>query len=239
MFLLAGPAPVNFVAADQLTAHDARRAAAEILRERRFQAEKSPQPLRGVLTWLGDRVRPLGRPFGWILRQLNKILPGGGSVVWVAVVLVVVLIASALVLRFARARTGRAKAAETARGEHRTAADLERQADEAEQSGRYGDGVRLRFRAGLRRLAEQHAVRIPEQRPNGELLRQLDDSSFSALAQRFDEIAYASSPGGISDVLTARDQWPKVITAGVAKAKQRQAVPEPTAKKRRWRKQRP
>ena len=229
---------MNFVAADQLTADDARRAAAEILRERRFQTEKSPQPLRGVLTWLGDRVRPLGRPFGWVLRQLNRILPGGGSVVWVAVVLIFVLTAAALVFRFARTRTGRAKAAENTIGEHRTAAELERQADEAEQAGRYGDGVRLRFRAGLRRLAEQHALRIPEQRPNGELLRQLDDSSFSALARRCDEIAYAASPGGITDALSARDQWPKVIAAGVAKAKQRQTSPEPTAKKRRWRRKR-
>ena len=230
---------MKLTAADTLTADDARRAAAEILRERRFQTEKSPQPLRGVLTWLGDRVRPLGRPFGWILRQLNKMLPGGGSVVWIAIVLVMLLIAATLVLRFARARTERAKGGETARGENRTAADLERQADEAEQSGRYGDAVRLRFRAGLRKLADQHAVRIPEQRPNGELVRQLDDASFSALAARFDEIAYASSSGGVTDVLTARDQWPKVISAGVAKARQRQAVPVRPVKRRRWRKQRP
>ncbi len=230
---------MKLVAADTLTADDARRAATEILRERRFQTEKSPQPLRGVLTWLGDRVRPLGRPFGWILRQLNKILPGGGSVVWVAVVLVLLLIATALVLRFARTRSAEAKKVETARGENRTAAELERQADEAEQSGRYGDAVRLRFRAGLRRLAEHHALRIPEQRPNGDLVRQLDDASFSALAARFDEIAYASSPGSTSDVLTAKDRWPKVIAAGVTKVTQRQGVLAPAAKKRRWRRKRP
>lgn len=225
--------------ADTPTADEARRAAVEILRERRFQTEKSPQPLRGVLTWLGDRVRPLGRPLGWILRQLNKILPGGGSVVWVAVVLVLLLIAATLVLRFVRARTVRAKTAETGRSANHTAAQLERAADEAEQSGRYGDAVRLRFRAGLRRLAEQHALRIPEQRPNGDLVRQLDDASFSALAARFDEIAYASSASEMTDVLTARDRWPKVIAAGVTKAGQRQVVPGPTAIKRRWRRQRP
>ena len=229
---------MKLAAADTPTADEARRAAVEILRERRFQTEKSPQPLRGVLTWLGDRVRPLGRPFGWILRQLNNILPGGGSVVWVAVVLVLLLIAATLVLRFARVRTVRAKMAETARGENRTAAELERHADEAEQSGRYGDAVRLRFRAGLRRLAEQHALRIPEQRPNGDLVRQLGDASFSALAARFD-IAYASSAGGITDVLAARDRWPRIIAAEVTKARQRQVVPGPTAKKRRWRRQRP
>lgn len=230
---------MKLAAPDTLTADDARRAAAEILRERRFRTEKAPQPLRGVLTWLGDRVRPLGRPFGWMLRQLNKILPGGGSVVWIAVVLVVLFIAAALVLRFVRARTVQAKVAETAHGENRTATELERQADEAESSGRYGDAVRLRFRAGLRRLAEEHAVRIPEQRPNGELVRQLDDASFSALAARFDEIAYASSTGGITDVRSARDRWPTVIAAGVAKARQRQGMPAPTATKRQWRRKRP
>ncbi len=228
---------MKLLAADALTADDARRAAAEILRERRFQTEKSPQPLRGVLTWLGDRVRPIGRPFGWILRQLNKILPGGGSMVWIAVVLVMVLIAATITLRFARARTARAKTSESTRGESHTSAELERQADEAERSGRYGDAVRLRFRAGLRRLAEQHALRIPEQRPNVDLVRQLDDASFTVLAARFDEIAYASSSGGIADVLAAREQWPRVIAAGVTKARQRQGEPAPTAKKRRWRRQ--
>lgn len=229
---------MKLVAADALTAEDARRAAAEILRERRFQTEKSPQPLRGVLTWLGDRVRPIGRPFGWMLRQLDKILPGGGSAVWIAVVLVMLLIAGAFALRFARTRTVRAKRAETGRGDSHTAGELERQADEAEQSGRYGDAVRLRFRAGLRRLAEHHAVRIPEQRPNGELAGQLDDATFSALAARFDEIAYASSPSGITDVLMARERWPRVIAAGAVKARQRQGEPAATEKKRRWRRQR-
>ena len=229
---------MKLAAPDTPTADEARRAAVEILRERRFQTEKSPQPLRGLLTWLGDRVRPLGRPFGWILRQLNKILPGGGSVVWVAVVLVLLLIAATLVLRFVRARTVRQKTAETGRDANHTAAELDRSADEAEQSGRYGDAVRLRFRAGLRRLAEQHALRIPEQRPNGDLVRQLDDASFSALAARFDEIAYASSASEMTDVLTARDRWPKIIAAAVTKGRQRQVVPGPTAMKRRWRRQR-
>ena len=184
------------------------------------------------------RVRPIGRPFGWLLRQLNKILPGGGSVVWIAVVLVMLLIAAALVLRFTRTRTARAKSAETGRSDSHTAGELERQADEAEQSGRYGDAVRLRFRAGLRRLAEQHAVRIPEQRPNGELAGQLDDATFSVLAARFDEIAYASSPSGITDVLMARERWPGVIAAAVAKARQRQSGLAPAATKRRWRRKR-
>lgn len=230
---------MKLAAPDTLTADEARRTAAEILRERRFRTEKAPQPLRGVLTWLGDRVRPLGRPFGWFVRQLNKILPGGGSVVWIIVVLVMLLIAAALVLRFARARTTRAKLAETAHGGSRTAAELDREADEAEQSGRFSEAVRLRFRGGLRRLAEERVVRVPEQRPNGELVRQLDDASFSTLSTRFDEIAYASSPGGIADALEARNQWPNVIAAGITKVKQQQAAPEPTtASKRRWRKQR-
>ena len=217
---------------------EARRAAQAILRERRFQAEKSPQPLRGLLNWLGDRVRPIGRPFGWIVRQLNEILPGGGNAVWIVLVLVVLTAATTALLRFARSRNVKAKEAERRNSDDRTAAELERQADDAERSGRFGDAVRLRFRAGLCQLAEGHAVRIPEQRPNGELVRQLDDAAFTGLTTRFDEIAYASSQASIADVLVAKDQWPGVVSVGIDMARQRQRTVAPTAKRRRWRRKR-
>lgn len=230
--------PVTFTKAETLTPDEARRAAEAILRERRFQPEKSPQPLRGVLNWLGDRVRPLGRPFGWILRQLNGILPGGGSVVWIVVVLIALVVVGVGVLRFARSRSARAREAERRSSDDRTAVELERQADDAERSGRFGDAVRLRFRAGLRQLAEGHAVRIPEQRPNGELVRQLDDKAFAGLTTRFDEIAYASSQASITDVQTAKQQWPPVVRVAVEQARQRQGTVSSPAKRRWWKRKR-
>ena len=223
------------LSARPLSPDEARRAAATILRGRRFQVERSPQPLRGALTWIGDRVRPLGRPFSWIVRQLNGVLPGGGSVVWIALVFVALAAATVIAIRFARARGRRAVAAERTTEPHRTAAELERLADEAERGGRLGEAVRFRFRAGLRRLGDGHALRIPEQRPNGDLVRQLEDPAFASLAARFDEIAYADRAGSASDVASAKQHWPTVITAGIAKSQRRQSIVVATAKKRWWR----
>lgn len=226
--------------ADQrpLSSDEARRSAAAILRGRQFQVERAPQPLRGALTWIGDRVRPIGRPFSWILRQLNRMLPGGGSVVWIALVLAGLAVTTLFAVRFARSRGSRARAAAQSGHDHRPAAELERLADEAERNGRLEEAVRFRFRAGLRRLGDGHALRIPEQRPNGELVRQLEDPTFASLAARFDEIAYANQSGTTSDVISAKQQWPTVITAGMAKSQRRQSIAASPAKKQWWRRRR-
>ena len=180
-------------------------------------------------------MRPLGRPFSWVARQLNAALPGGGSVVWIALVLSAIAVTVAVVIRFARARSTESSNHSRPLQEMYSANELERLSDEAEGNGHFGEAVRLRFRAGLRRLGDGRAVRIPNQRPNGELVRQLDDPAFALLASRFDEIAYADRPGTPDDVINAKQNWPPVIAAGIARTQQRHQVIATTSKKRRRR----
>ena len=88
--------------------------------------------------------------------------------------------------------------------------ELERLADEAERRGDLEIALRLRFRAGLLRLAR--ADRLPA-RPSlrtYEARRILRNARFDRLARDFDEIVYGRRPPRPADVRFAREEWPLV-----------------------------
>lgn len=221
------------------SADEARRAAAEILRERRFQPDRQPRPLKGVVTWFGNRLRWFGRPLSWIWRQLNKVIPGGGNVVWIVLTVIGLAIVCVLIVRYGAWRGRRAALSVDAASRVQSADELERLATEAEARGDYNSSVRFRFRAGLRKLADARAVRAPEQRPNADLALHLADPNFGSLANRFDEVAYAGLTASASDADTARRAWPSVVSAGIERARQLRlpsnAVPVAEPKRRWWR----
>lgn len=202
-----------------INSSETRRAAAEILRERRFQTEKSPQPLRGVLIWIGDRLIVLGRPFGWLRRHLDGILPGGGSVVWIVMTVTAIAILSVLTWRVTAVRTRRVGIIGAGSQSAQTADELERLASEAEAQHDFAHAVRLRFRAGLRRLAESNVLRAPEHRPNGDLALALSDTHFESLARRFDQVAYGAVVTTAEDLSAAKLEWPIVVENGREQAR--------------------
>ncbi len=204
---------------------EARRQAAAILSERRFHDEKTPRPFAGILDWFGARLRTLGRPFGWLGRQLNSLLPGGGNAVWIVLTLAGVLAVAVAARRAGVLRRRRSSVATSASVERLSAGELERRADEAERDGDLSLSVRLRFRAGLRRLSDGRAINAPEQRPNGEIGRKLALTNYSSLAQRVDAITYANAAAGFDDIHASRTQWPNIIRAGID---QQQASRRPT-----------
>lgn len=223
-----------------INSSETRRAAADILRERRFQIEKSPQPLRGVLTWIGDRLIVLGRPFGWLRRQLDGVLPGGGSVVWIVITVTAIVIVGVLTWRVTAVRARRVRSIGASERSAQTADELERLAGEAEAQHDFARAVRLRFRAGLRRLAEFNVVRAPEHRPNGDLALSLSDTHFESLARRFDQVAYGAVVTTAQDLNTAKLQWPIVVENGREQARIRRhettsgTTTPPVKPRRRW-----
>ncbi len=117
--------------------------------------------------------------------------------------------------------------------------DLERLAAEAEAQHDFAHAVRLRFRAGLRRLAEFNVLRAPEQRPNGDLALTLSDPHFDSLARRFDQVAYGAVTTTADDLSTAKLQWPIVIAHGCEQARIRRSATKsanatPPVEPRRW-----
>ena len=197
-------------AAASATDGDAARAEARrILAGRRFQESPVPRPLRGVLRWLGDALRPIGEPLGraWDRLTANAWAMG-------ALAVTVVLIATAVSARAARRRT----AAGVARGRGVWRAgravdpdELERAAAAAEAAGDLATALRLRFRAGVVRLDRAGVVSDRPALTAGELTRHLPSPGLRILADAFEEVAYGGRPATPGDVDEARTGWPRVL----------------------------
>jgi hypothetical protein len=91
------------------------------------------------------------------------------------------------------------------------ARDLERNADAAERDGRHADAVRLRFRAGLMRLAESERVQGAPSMLNAEISRALRSQRFDGLARRFEEIAYGGRAAMEQDAEASRHEWSRLL----------------------------
>jgi hypothetical protein len=201
-------AAAGLEAGGRVSPAEARREAHRILGERRFHGSKLPQPLHGVLQWLGRHLGFIKRWWDGLGRHV-----GGPDVLWWIVAGIVVALALFFAIRLARRRTHADRAAvERVKAERSLdPRELEKLADEAETRGDLELALRLRFRAGLIRLAR--ADRLPE-RPSlrtYEARRILRSPRFDRLARDFDEIVYGRRAAQVGDVAAAREEWPRVV----------------------------
>jgi hypothetical protein len=201
-------------AAQDVSADEARRRAAAILEERRFNGSELPRPFEKPIEWLGDRIQPV---VDWINNRGDASF-GGSLVLW--------LLLSTAVLAAAGTVTGttirrRALAIERRRSEAVPAAEnpaaLERAADEAERDGDFERAVRLRFRAGLLRLDRRRVLTYRPSLTTGEIARAIHAPAFADVGMRFDEIAYGGRPAERDDAESARRGWQDVLEQAVAR----------------------
>jgi hypothetical protein len=188
---------------------DARSEAEDILDERRFHESRVPRPLHGVLEWVGDKLRVIARP----LDRLAGWLPGGWTTLWIAIAALVVLLAAFAATRLGARRGGRLLDAAAARrtGRAPNPDRLERDAAEAERRGDLDLALRLRFRAGLIRLARAEVIPGHEPLTSGQLRRLVRSRSFDRLAHDLDEVVYGDVPASAEQVGRARESWPRVL----------------------------
>ncbi len=125
----------------------------------------------------------------------------------VLALLVAVLVAPVLRRRGARAE---AAAARRPTGAVDPVA-LEREADAAEARGDLDRALRLRFRAGLARLALGRRIARETSLTSAELSRRLGSPRFDELARTFDEVVYGRRPASPAEVEAAREGWPRVL----------------------------
>ena len=71
--------------------------------------------------------------------------------------------------------------------------------------------LRLRFRAGLARLAALHTVPQPENLTSRQLARALGSPRFGGLARDLDEVVYGGRQASAADLTSAREGWPQVL----------------------------
>jgi hypothetical protein len=197
----------------------ARRVAQDILADRRFHPHQGPKPFAGFFRRLGELVvDPVLRFF----RAVGDTLPSVGSPLWLALAAAVVVAAAVLTIRLSAGRGGQrgtlGGGRHTAGGAWLDPDELERRADAAEGRGDLDTALRLRFRAGLVRLADAGAVRLRPGLTNAAVSRTLRSTQFDELAGHFDEVAYGGRPASESDVAAARATWPDVVDAARAAA---------------------
>ncbi len=199
--------------------HDVR----SILAGDRYHPKDSPRPLDSVLTWLDHHLHgvghalgvvflPIGRFFAWLWQHTFGALPIVLAVALGVAVLAAILFATVRAVERRPAARAAGHAAGAAGEPSATAEDLERGADEAEAAGRYGDAVRLRFRAGLLRL-ERDADAIVN-RPGlttREVRVRLHSERFDALADTFEVVAYGGVAAAADDADSARHDWRAVV----------------------------
>ena len=186
-------------------AAEAREEARRILAEDRFHEKELPRPFARPLDWLGDR-----------LREIAPDLPGGPEVTWLVlsglVLLFAVLVGLALVR--GRAPTALVRSGKTKGPAPEDPARLEREADEAERAGDLERALRLRFRAGVLRLAQRRVVDDPDGVTSGALVRLLRSPDFDRAARAFDEVVYGRRAATAEDVRLSRAVWQAVLAGG-------------------------
>jgi hypothetical protein len=191
----------------------AREAAQSILSQRHFHPPPVPNPLHGVLVWVG---RAISDPVGAINRLVGNAgrdLPLGVPGIWAAAGVLVVVLSALLAVRRARTKLDHAKKGPATAGGPRPA-ELERAAERAERDGNWEQAVRLRFRAGLLRISERERLRYPDTTPNHVLARALGSEPLEGLVGRFDEIVYGGEEATMADAEDQRRLWPGVIAEG-------------------------
>jgi hypothetical protein len=192
----------------------ARRAATDILSDRRFHPRQAPRPFAGFFRRVGELiVDPIIRFF----ERIGEHLPSVGSTPWLVLAAIVVVAAVVLTVRLSAGRGRRRFAGERHLPTGEDGLDpeeLERRADEAEHRGDFDTALRLRFKAGLGRLDDAGLVRLRPGLTNAAVSRALRSPGFDALAGDFDEVAYGGRPATTTDVATARSTWPTVLESG-------------------------
>jgi hypothetical protein len=157
----------------------------------------------------------VARPFKWLAGWI----PGGESVLWTVLGLAVVAAAGVVAAWLGRRRGGTVieRLASASVDSGIDPRRLERLAEEAEARGELELALRLRFRAGLIRLARQRAVPSPETLTSRQLVRLLGSEHFDRLAHDLDEVVYGGRAATHADIEAARTGWPAVL-AGARRA---------------------
>jgi hypothetical protein len=191
----------------------ARGQARAILAEARFHSGPIPRPLHGLLHAVGSALESPLHALEELVSSLGALAPGGTITVWALLAAVVLALSAVLATRGARRalREPHGGSGAAGAGAPVRASELERDAAAAEAQGRNAEAVRLRFRAGLMRLAESEVIEAAPTMLNGELSRALRSEHFDRLARSFEEIAYGGREADAEDLIASRHDWSRLL----------------------------
>ena len=199
----------------------ARQQAQDILSRPPFRpsSDRTPRPLAGVFHALGRALQAVvARPARWLYRHVLAHLGHGFATTFgdwwplVAGALAVAAgaVAAVVVVRRRSPAEDRRPPSATLSGPE-DPGDLDRQAAAAEAAGDHETAVRLRFRAGLLRLARRGLLADYDARTDRELSAVLDSATFDRLATSHECIVFGGQPATGQESEDARRSWPLVI----------------------------
>ncbi len=188
---------------------DARRSAERVLDAKKFRGNRLPQPFRGPLTWVSDRLSGVTDFFAPVF-----------AFAWVQVVLFIgVLAGTGFVAMRLIKRRGRAALRRTRGDGHLVdpnldPAELDRQADEAADAGDYQSAVRLRYEAGLLRLARSGRLDLRIATTARGAADQVGHPAMDRLTDDFERLVYGGRAATAGDVDAARNGWTEILGVG-------------------------
>lgn len=185
----------------------ARQQAEEILDDDKFNEEELPKPFKGALEWLADLFRPIGRLFEPIFDAFEAI-PGGEYLLLALLAAGLGWLTWWLVQRRSRASVASA-AAESWRlvDPSLDPEALDREADSAHAAGDHSRSVRLRYEAGIVRLARAEVITLrPDTTPSG-VARQLAEPVLDDLTSTFEVVVYGGRVATEAESVQARTGW--------------------------------
>lgn len=186
--------------------------AERILEGDKYQENELPRPFRGVLEWLADGLRPVTDAIGSALEDV----PGGP---WLVVALVAVGVVALTWWLATRRRAGVEVVAPRWPLVDPSADPeaLDRAADAAERDGDHATAVRLRYEAGLVRLARAERIVLRPDTTARAVADELDDATLRRLTDTFEAVTYGGRPATATDAREASDGWRAVSAIGVGR----------------------
>lgn len=199
-------------------AEGARRSAEEVLDDDKFAERDVPRPFRGVLEWLADRLRPVGRflddLFGPVIDAIVG-LPGGGFILAGLLVGGGAALTAWLITRRSRSTVARQARAARLVDPHVDPDELERSAEDAEANGDLARSVRLRYESGLLRLARRDRLELRADTTATGAARQVDLPVMDRLTTDFEEIVYGGREATAADAERSRHGWMELLGVGI------------------------
>lgn len=204
-------------AASATDAEGARLSAEEVLDDDKFSERDVPRPFRGVLEWVADRLRPVGRflddLFGPVIDAIVG-LPGGGFILAGLLVGGGGALTAWLITRRSRATVARRARAARLVDPDLDPDELERSAEDAEANGDLARSVRLRYEAGLLRLVRSGHLELRADTTAAGAARQVDRPVMDRLTTDFEEIVYGDREATAADAERSRHGWVELLGVG-------------------------
>ena len=189
---------------------EARQMAEDVLAADKFQEAREPQPFRGALRWLTDRLRPVGRPFAAMWDAIAEV-PGGGLVAVAVLGAVLGLCLAALLNLRSGSSVSRGASGGWLVDPELDPVDLEAQAQAAAGEGRYGAAVRLRYEAGLVRLDREGRVVLRRDTTPYGAAAQVGDPILDALTATFVDVVYGEREATAAEDHEAALGWGELL----------------------------